>query len=118
MPRHSAGDILRPNTWSAFGCRPCSGQRGSKARKQGIGKSEVVLLPNRSTNLAGKTRAVPGYWVQLVAVVAFIALLGVVAIMVSAVATNLGDLFLALASVFVLAFSGWFVVAHLTSRRR
>jgi hypothetical protein len=87
------------------------------ARKQGIGKSEVVLLPNRSTNLAGKTRAVPGYWVQLVAVVAFIALLGVVA-MVSAVATNLGDLFLALASVFVLAFSGWFVVAHLTSRRR
>jgi uncharacterized membrane protein len=88
------------------------------ARKQGIGKSEVVLLPNRSTNLAGKTRAVPGYWVQLVDVVAFIALLGVVAIMVSAVATNLGDLFLALASVFVLAFSGWFVVAHLTSRRR
>lgn len=88
------------------------------ARKQGIGKSEVVLLPNRSTNLAGETRAVPGYWVQLMAVVAFIALLGVVAIMVSAVATNLGDLFLALASVFVLAFSGWFVVAHLTSRRR
>jgi hypothetical protein len=75
--------------------------------------------PAESLHQSGRqTRAVPGYWVQLVAVVAFIALLGVVAIMVSAVATNLGDLFLALASVFVLAFSGWFVVAHLASRRR
>jgi diacylglycerol kinase family enzyme len=106
LPQHSAGNLLRPQ--HLVGVRLSTLQ--PPARKQGIGKSEVLLLPNRSSNLAGSTRAVPGYWVRLVAVVALIALLGVVAIMVSAVAADLGDFLLALASVFVLAFSGWFVL--------
>ncbi len=58
------------------------------------------------------TAAPPGRRAQLAAVVALIALVGVLAITAHAVITAAGDLLLALASVFLLAFSGWFVLTR------
>jgi hypothetical protein len=59
------------------------------------------------------TAAPPGHRAQLAAVVALIALGGVLAFTVYAVMTAAGDLVLALASVFLLAFSGIGLVAVL-----
>src|SRR6266508_2994689 len=58
------------------------------------------------------TAAPPGHRAQLAAVVALMALGGVLAITAHAVITAAGDLLLALASVFLLAFSGWFVLTR------
>jgi diacylglycerol kinase family enzyme len=58
------------------------------------------------------TAAPPGYWVRLAAVVALGGALGCLAIVVAAVALELGDLLLALASVLVLLFSVWFVLTR------
>jgi diacylglycerol kinase family enzyme len=65
---------------------------------------------------AGRTQRSPGAhatsWAQLAAVVALVAVAGMVGIVLLAIATEFGDLLLGLASVFVLAFSGWFVVTR------
>ena len=58
------------------------------------------------------TAAPPGHRAQLAAVVALIALGGVLAITVYAVITAAGDLLLALVSLFLLAFSAWFVLTR------
>src|SRR5918995_3704356 len=52
------------------------------------------------------------HWVRLAAVGALVALAGAVTIVVATVAEDFGDLVVALACVFVLAFSGWFVLTR------
>src|SRR6266508_2127681 len=58
------------------------------------------------------TAAPPGHRAQLAAVVALMALGGVLAITGYAVITAAGDLLLALASVFLFAFSAWFILTR------
>ena len=52
------------------------------------------------------------HWAQLAAVGALVALAGALTIVVATVAEDLGDLLIALACVFVLAFSGWYVLTR------
>jgi diacylglycerol kinase family enzyme len=59
----------------------------------------------------------PGRVGQLAAIVALFAAVGVLVIFASAVVEDLGDVLLAFVSVFVVAFSGWFVLTRRGVRR-
>jgi diacylglycerol kinase family enzyme len=69
-------------------------------------------LPHRSARQARRTAVRPSRWAQPAALGALVALVGSVWLFASAAASDIGDLLVALLCVFIIAFSGWFVLTR------
>jgi diacylglycerol kinase family enzyme len=70
------------------------------------------LFTNGLTRPARRTPPRPSRWAQPAALVALLALVGSVWVLASAVASEFGDLLVALLCIFITSFSGWFVLTR------